>query len=157
MKGKGLGLVLLVAAGAAAWTYYNSFKDFVRTLVVRLSRVTFDNSRTKGALWLKMFFDVVLNVANPTEFEGTVKAVKLSVTYNDRLLATIDKTENIVIRPRSDTSLTFNVGVNTFSIFSNLADAYTAIQSGKPIVLKVSGVVVTNMGTATIKEDARLF
>jgi hypothetical protein len=153
---KGLPVLIVGAIAAAGFFLYRNFMDFSKTYQVRVGRMKFNSRETLQALFSKIFVDVDLIVKNPTNFTGTVTAIKLNFIFNQRIIASIEKTTNTAISKQSDTVLPVTAGINTLSLFPSIDEAIKQVKSGKPINIQIIGTVLTNYGTVNLNNVATL-
>ena len=149
---KALGTILPLALIGLGVYYYQSAKNFANTLLVKFKGAKFNQDLTKGSFFLKVWFDVSLDIINPSNFSATVNGINLLVYYNNTAIARIAKTDQITIEANHTTPLTFQMGVPVQSIFSNVGSAVTAIAAHQKIYIDVKGTVLTNSGTINVNE-----
>lgn len=150
MKNWALGLGALAVAG---FLYYSkNAGDFAKTMLVKFRGAKFNESLTKGSFFLKVWFDVSIDVVNPSNFTGTVNGINLLVYYNNATIGRISKTDQFTIQANHTTPLTFQLGVPVQTIFSNAGAAITAFATHQKLYVDVRGSVLTNAGTVNVNE-----
>lgn len=149
MKGKLLP-ILTTAGLLGAYFVYRNWQNFSKTYRAAVGRIKFNLKDTQRSLFTKAFFDIQIIVTNPSGFTGIVRAVKLDVLVNNRLLGTVNQSLQVNIEKQGQTVVPISVGLNTLSLFSNVSEAIKAIGAKKPIELRVVGTVLTNYGAINI-------
>lgn len=149
MKGK----LLPILAGAGllgAYFVFRNWQNFTKTYRAGVGRIKFNLKDTQRSLFTKAFFDIQIIVTNPSNFTGIVRAVKLDVLVNNRVLGTVNQSLQVNIEKQGQTVVPISVGLNTLSLFSNISEAIKSIGAKKPIELRVVGTVLTNYGAINI-------
>lgn len=149
MKGKILPLI----AGAGllgAYFVYRNWQNFTKTYRAGIGRIKFNLKETQRSLYTKAYFDIQIIVTNPSNFTGIVKAVKLDVLINNKVLGTVNQSLQVNIEKQAQTVVPISVGINTLSLFTNISEAIKALGAKKPINVRVVGTVLTNYGAINI-------
>ncbi len=146
--------ILIPVAVIAAGLYY--FKDqlanFGRSLSVKLGKITFDKSKSQGAAFLRLYFNVNFIVSNPSKVQGTVKGAKLNLIVNKKVIASIDNTSNIIINAGSTMTFPVSVIINPLVLVPTIADLLKILGSGTAVNICVVGTMVTNYGNVNVNE-----
>jgi hypothetical protein len=149
MKGK--LLPLLAGAGVlGAYFLYRNWQNFSKTYRAGVGRIKFNAKDTQRSLFTKAFFDINIIVTNPSSFTGIVRAIKLDVLVNNRVLGTVNQSLQVNIEKQGDTVIPISVGINTLGLFTNISEAIKALGAKKPIEIRVVGTVLTNYGAVKI-------
>lgn len=148
--------LFIAAIAAAGYLVYRNLTNLVKTYTVTIGAVKFNLPATKQNLFLKAIFDINLILDNPTNFAGNLKAVKLDIIFNDRLIGTVNKTTSIKINATGQTVIPIQAGISTLTLYQNISDAITAITNRSPINLQIIGTVLTSSGSLDIKENVQV-
>jgi len=148
---------LLIAAGAAAVFFLvRNAKNFGQTLRATVAKVSFNLKETQRAAFLKAFFNVNIEISNPSNFSASVQAVKLDLLLGKRVVGNVNQTVKIQIPKEGKTILPVLVGVNTLSLYGNINTAIKSLGSGTPLNFTVVGTVLTNYGTINVSEFVKV-
>lgn len=148
--------LILAGIAAAAYIFYRNFKNFSQTYTATLGKIRFNKAETQRNAFLKAVFNVDLLVNNPSNLSGSIQAVKLNITMNNKLLATVNQTMKISLPANNQTLVPINVGISTLNIFGNITEAIQSITNKRPLQFEISGAVLTNYGTINIQEIANV-
>jgi hypothetical protein len=141
----------LLIGGAAAY-FLTQFKNFGKTLSIRIGSIRFNKQETARAAWMKIFADVNLVLNNQSTVQGSVKGGKIDVISNNKLLGTVDRISEVKIMAAGSTTIPLLIGINTLSIFPAISDLINLIGKGQSIKLQFKGVLITNFGNVDIDE-----
>lgn len=139
-------------AGLLAYLVYDSFNQFKARYSVAIARVKFNDALSRANFYARIFFDVTLNVNNPSSFQGQIKGVKLDVVYGGRVIGYVQTNNVVSIGANGTTPVVVSVGVPVATIWEDISTALMALAQRKPIILTISGSVYTNAGTINLNE-----
>jgi hypothetical protein len=151
MKGKATPF-LIAGAAAAAYFLFRNAKNFGQTFRATISKVRFNKTETQRAAFLRAFFDVNIEINNPTGLNAKVQAVKLDVLLNKKIIGTVNQTSTIELTRQAKTILPVLVGINTLSLYGTISNAIKAFTSRQPLGFTVVGTILTNYGTINVSE-----
>jgi len=143
--------IIVGAAIFAAWYFYQE-QQFGKFVKARFAGIKFNLDKTKKNLFTQLWFDVSLQLSNPTGFTVNLKAVSLDVLYNKKKVGSIEIIGDKELKAYSQNDVTIPAVIPTFSIFSTISSAIQAISNKTPITLQVSGVIVTSAGQVEVNE-----
>lgn len=144
--------ILIAAAAAGIYFLMRSAKNFGATMRATVQKVSFNLKETQRAAFLRAFFNVNLEITNPSNFSAQIQAIKLDVLMNKRVLGNINQTLKIEIPKEGKTILPVLVGINTLSLYGNINTAIKNLGAGTPLQFTVVGTVLTNYGTINVSE-----
>lgn len=146
----------LIFAGlaAAGYIFYRNFAGFTQTFTATVGKIKFNARQTQANAFLRAIFNVDIIVNNPSNFAGTIQAVKLNVILNDKVLGQVNQSVKISVPAQNKTILPVEIGVSTLNLYSNLSEAIKSLSEKKPLNFKIVGTVLTNYGTININEIA---
>lgn len=145
---KGTGL-LVVAVGAAAYFILTGAQNVAAALRVRFGRLSFNFDETRRALFIRLYFNVTLNIINPTDRNINLNGVGVRMSYNGSPVGVALRETPFTVQRFGNTDVTLLVGVSTLGIFKTIQDATTAIFNKKPMAFDVEGRV-TGAGNIVI-------
>jgi hypothetical protein len=149
MQLKQLILPGLVVGGLLYYSAVNKFKDNYQLLIKRFH---FNSKETNSRTWLKLCFDLDLELVNPSDLAGKLTGINLQLIYNGRELGRITKNDLVTIAPNATVMLPRLVSIPTLTLFKNVTNAITAFASGEKIMIQVLGKISTNLGDININE-----
>jgi len=148
--------ILLIGGGLALVYYFYNAQTFGKYVKARFSGLQFDLNRTKANLFTQIWFNVKLQVLNPSNFGVAIKAVSIDILYNGRKIGTVEKLGETLLKPYSENNFEVPAAIPTFSIFGTVQNAINALTNKTPINLNLQGVIVTNSGTVEVNEHLTL-
>lgn len=142
---------ILFGTGALAFLYFmlRGKKDAVNELEVKLASLSFNNKKTREALFLNLFFDVRLNVNNPTPGNITIKHIYIEIFGNDKILGGVSKNEQFTIKGKSANDINFSAKIITPGAVNFIIDL---LKSGQEPELFGQGYIDTNLGRINFKK-----
>jgi hypothetical protein len=147
---------ILIAGGLfLAWYLYQS-QSFSKFVKARFTGIKFNLSRTQQNIFTQLWFDVGLQIANPTAFTVNLRAVSLDVIYNGKKIGNVEILGEKSLKAFSENSVNVPASVPTFAIFSSVQSAIKAISDKKPIIVNIRGVISTSSGNVEINENLQL-
>jgi len=147
---------ILIGGGIAIFVYMNRAKQFAKNLAIQLKGIALDFNKTKQSLFLTTWTNINIAVNNPTKFQTKITSLNLVISYNGREVGKINKIGDLIVNPESSNNLTIPVGIDTLSLFSNVASAIQAISSKLPINLNISGVINSTAGNYSINQIVKV-
>ena len=147
---------ILIGGGLLlAWYLYQS-QSFSKFVKARFTGIKFNLSRTQQNIFTQLWFDVGLQVMNPTAFTVNLRAVSLDINYNGKKIGNVEILGEKSLKEFSENNFSVPASVPTFSIFSTISSAIKAIQERKPIVVNIKGVISTSGGNVEVNENLQL-
>jgi len=143
-------LLPVILVGGALFAYWRNIKGFASTSTVTLGKVVFNKAETNKTLFTRLVMDLYLEVKNPSNFQGTLRGVKLDLIVNDNNLGAVNSTATQIIQPNGTTTLIVQGSVNSLQLLGNIANVYKAIRDKKDISFRIVGDVYTSFGTTRI-------
>jgi len=144
---------LLLAGGYAI---YQASKKLSDNFKVSIKKVEFNSKETLRGLWQKLYFNLLLDVLNPSLLSGKVTGISLSVYYNGKAIGSVIKNDPLTIAANATATVNLLVGVPTFDIFKSIKEAVTAFTKGQSVNIQVKGLITTNLGNIKIDETRRV-
>lgn len=146
-------LIPLILIGGAAAYFLSQFKQFGRSLAVRIGTIKFNKAETARSLWMKIFADVNLILVNDSKVQGILQGGKIDVISNGKLIGTVDRINQVSIQAAGSTTIPILIGINTLSIFPAISDLIALIGKNQSIKLQFKGFLNTNFGEVNIDES----
>jgi LEA14-like dessication related protein len=147
---------ILIGGGLLlAWYIYQS-QSFGKFVKARFAGIKFNLSRTQQNIFTQLWFDVGLQIANPTALAVNLRAVSLDVIYNGKKIGNVEILGEKSLKAFSENFVSVPASVPTFAIFSSVQSAIKAIQDKKPIIVNVRGVISTSGGNVEVNENLQL-
>jgi hypothetical protein len=138
------------AIGAAGFLLLNFFKRKAaagQNLEVTPIKISIDLPRTKQAGYLKIFYDITLNLANREQASVNVRNLFLTVKTNEKNLGNIQENLNFVVPPNGEKQISIKASFFTLGFLGLIKDL---IQNGFNILVNVNGYVDTDLGRINI-------
>lgn len=152
------GNTLIYLAGGVTLVYLvsRSFSTFSRLYTVTVGRVRFNDSLSRGSFYSRIFFDVTLNINNPTGFQGRVTGSRLNILYQGRVIGFVQSSSVVDVKANAITPLVVSVGVPVAAIFDDVATALMALAQRRPVSLQITGTVATSAGAINVNQTVGL-
>ena len=140
----------IAAIGAGALLLINFFKRKAaagQNLEVTPIKISIDLPRTKQAGYLKIFYDITLNLSNREQASVNVKNLFLTVRTNSKNLGNIQENLNFIVPPNGEKQISIKASFFTLGFLGLIKDL---IQNGFNILVNVNGYVDTDLGRINI-------
>jgi LEA14-like dessication related protein len=146
---------LLIGAALAVGYFIYTAKEFAQNVKVRLTGIKFNDNKSKTNFYTQIWFDIGLQVSNPSSFETTLESINLDIYFNRRKVGTVEKFGITRLAPQSENNILIPAVVPVFSLFSTISEAVRIIKAtlkreGEPISLGVKGLIKTSSGSIQI-------
>jgi LEA14-like dessication related protein len=146
---------LLIGAALAVGYFIYTAKEFAQNVKVRLTGIKFNDNKSKQNFYTQIWFDIGLQVSNPSSFETTLESINLDIYFNRRKVGTVEKFGATRLAPQSENNILIPAVVPVFSLFSTISEAVKIIKAtlkreGQPISLGVKGLIKTSSGSIQI-------
>lgn len=142
-------LALLVGALAIG----SQMGQFINHYRVRFSNARLNMTETQRAFFAKVFFNVNLELINPSLLSGELKAVNVQILFENKLLGTVRQSSATKIASKETTTIPLLVGLPTLSIYNSISSAMAMLLGGKPLNLKLVGDVLTDIGNIKVDQQ----
>lgn len=149
-------VILFAVIGTGLIAYLASAKRFLDTYKVKFLDAKFDFARTAQSKFLKLIFFIRINVANDTDFAGTLNSAKLEVYYGKKKLGFVDLKNAVTIKAGATTVVEIPCNVDTLNVINSLQGMFQLVSSGKSLVFHVKGPLNFNAGTYTVDQDFKV-
>lgn len=147
-------LVKLGLLGAAAYYLSQKLADLDKKIGVKVNSISFNKALTAAASYFKIVFNLNLTLENNSALQGDIKGGTIYVYIKDKIIATVNLNNKIVIPANNKINVSLPVAVNTLSVVPTVTALLGILQSGGgSITLRLSGNVLTSFGTVTINEQ----
>lgn len=140
----------IAAIGAGALLLINFFKRKAaagQNLEITPIKISIDLPKTKQARYLKIFYDITLNLSNREQASVNVKNIFLTVKTNSRNLGNIEKALNFVVPAEGEKQISIKASFFTLGFLGLIKDL---IQNGFDILLNINGYIDTDLGRINI-------
>lgn len=138
---KGLPIILLIGGGIAYY-FLRGKNELVNQLRISVQSLAFNKSQSASSLYLSLFFDVRLKLANPTSAAVKITEIFVEIYANENLISSVTKNDNFNISVNSSTVINLTARVNTLSLGNQLLELF---KNGRPS-LAARGYVETSFG-----------
>lgn len=138
---------LLLLVGAAAYFWLKNQKEaFAQGFKVAVKDVGFDAQKTLGSLFLKFWFNVKLDVSNPSD--ATIKATggTFNLIQNNTVFGTADVRGDVSIPPKQTAPVKFYVGIPVKGGMEIVKTIIARLRDGKSVTLALNGLLSLNVG-----------
>lgn len=149
-----INVLLISGAILVAWYIYQG-KQFGKYVKARISSLRFDLTRTKQNLFTQIWFNLGLQISNPSQFAVKINAVSLEILYLGKKIGNVEVLGKTDLQPISENSIMLPVSIPTLSIFGTISQAIQAISAGRPIMLQLKGMISTSAGNIEVNENLR--
>lgn len=146
----------IAAVGAASLLLINFLrrkKAAGENLEVLPVKITIDTPKTRKSNYLRIFYDITLNLANREQASVNVRNIFLTVRTNDRNFGNIEEALNFNVPANSEKQITIKASFFTLGFLGLVKDL---IQNGLNIKVNVSGYIDTDLGRVNINFDKNI-
>jgi hypothetical protein len=142
-----LPIAAILAAGAYLVNYLKGKKQAGENLKFELFKISIDSQKTKRALFLTVFYDVVLNVINQETESVNIKNVLLNIKINDKDLGRIESNLNLVIPRQTEKQITIKASFYSLGAIGLVKDIVT---NGLNATVNIQGFIDTDLGRVDV-------
>jgi hypothetical protein len=138
------------ALGYGAFLLINYFKRKAaagQNLEITPFKISIDLPKTRQAGYLKIFYDITLNLANKEQASVNVKRIYLTVKTNSINFGNIEKDLNFSVGEMQEKQITVKASFFTLGALGLIKDL---IQNGFNILINVSGYIDTDLGRVNV-------
>ena len=143
---------LLLIAGATIFFLRDQLGILREKIKVNFKSIGFNNRETEKSFFTRLFFNLHLSVFNPSDLEGTIKAIQLDFIFNKKIVSSLSGHGAINLIPKKDNDLTLLVGLNTLAIVPTLTEAFILIKNRRSLSIQIVGTITTDAGIVVINE-----
>lgn len=148
--------VLLVGGGLLAAYYgYKQVQTFSNNIKFKIKTFKLDKHLTKKKFYTRLYFQVGINILNPSAIGVTLTSLKADLYVNEVLISNINKIEHLTINKNSNTTAYFSLSFQTVKIFKILSEAIKFITLKKSIEVALKGKAIFLKGTLNINEKQK--
>lgn len=148
-----LPIAAVGAAGLLLINFLRRKKAAGENLEVLPVKITIDTPKTRKANYLRIFYDITLNLANREQASVNVRNIFLTVKTNDRIFGNIEEALNFNVPANSEKQITIKASFFTLGFLGLVKDL---IQNGLNIKVNVSGYIDTDLGRVNINFDKNI-
>ena len=148
-----LPIAAVGAAGLLLINFLRRKKAAGENLEVLPVKITIDTPKTRKANYLRIFYDITLNLANREQASVNVRNIFLTVKTNDRNFGNIEEALNFNVPANSEKQITIKASFFTLGFLGLVKDL---IQNGLNIKVNVSGYIDTDLGRVNINFDKNI-
>lgn len=148
-----LPIAAVGAAGLLLINFLRRKKAAGENLEVLPVKITIDTPKTKKANYLRIFYDITLNLANREQASVNVRNIFLTVRTNDRNFGNIEEALNFSVPANSEKQITIKASFFTLGFLGLVKDL---IQNGLNIKVNVSGYIDTDLGRVNINFEKNI-
>jgi hypothetical protein len=138
------------AAGYAVFLLINYLRNKVaagQNLEITPLKISIDLPKTREALYLKIFYDITLNLANKEQASVNVKSLFLTVKTNNINFGNIERDLNFDVEEMQEKQITVKASFFTLSAIGIIKDL---IKNGFNLNVNVAGFIDTDLGRVDI-------
>jgi len=138
------------AIGAAGLLLINFFKRKAaagQNLEITPIKISIDLPKTRQARYLKIFYDITLNLANREQASVNVKNLFLTVKTNNINFGNIEQNLNFNVEELQEKQITVKASFFTLGFLGLIRDV---IKNGLNINVNVNGYIDTDLGRVNI-------
>jgi hypothetical protein len=142
-----LPIAAVIGAGALLINYLKGKKRAMENLQFEIFKITIDKQKTQRALYLKIFYDIVINVVNDELTPVKIKDTLLNIKVNGRDLGVVKSNLNLLIPRESEKQITLQASFFTLGAISLVKDI---VRDGLQASVNVAGFINTDLGRVDI-------
>lgn len=140
-------ILLLAGAGAVAAYLLKGKKEALENLKISPLDIAIDTQKSKATLWTKLYYNIKLKLINSSSFSINVKSIDLDFSVNGKILANIQRDQNITVPGKDDKVITLSSYIASATAIETILDI---LADSSKIKLAVTGEVVTDLGAIII-------
>lgn len=147
--------LLIALAGLGAFLYYQQSEDFLQKYHISFIDASFDLAKTEAAAFANIYFNIKIDVANITDFTGTLQSALLNVYLKSTgtNLGYVNLPAPVTINPQAHTVVSIPIAVKTANVIDNVTNIYQIIANGQTLTFNIKGKLVFGIGTLTVDQD----
>ena len=142
-----LPIAAVLGVGAILLNYLKRKATAGENLKFELAKVTIDTEKTKQARFLRIFYDITLNLINQENASINVRNVFLNIVINGKNIGTIEKDLNFDVPANETKSVMFKASFLTLGALLLVRDL---ILKGLKGNINISGYIDTDLGRVNI-------
>jgi hypothetical protein len=142
-----LPIAAVIGAGALLINYLKGKKRAMENLQFEIFKITIDKQKTQRALYLKVFYDIVITVVNDELSPVKIKDTLLNIKVNGRDLGVIKSNLNLLIPRESEKQITLQASFFTLGAIGLVKDI---VRDGLQASVNVAGFINTDLGKVDI-------
>jgi len=145
-----LPIAAVIGAGALLINYLKGKKRAMENLQFEIFKITIDKQKTQRALYLKIFYDIVITVVNDESTPVKIKDTLLNIKVNGRDLGVVKSNLNLLIPRESEKQITLQASFFTLGAIGLVKDI---VRDGLQANVNVAGFINTDLGKVDINFD----
>lgn len=142
-----LPIAAIIGAGAILINYLKGKKRAMENLQFEIFKISIDKQKTQRALYLKIYYDIVITVINEELSPVKIKDTLLNIKVNGRDLGKIESTLNLLIPRESEKQITLKASFFTLGAIGLVKDI---VRDGLQASVNVAGFINTDLGKVDI-------
>jgi hypothetical protein len=142
-----LPIAAVIGAGALLINYLKGKKRAMENLQFEIFKITIDKQKTQRALYLKIYYDIIITVINDEVSPVKVKNTLLNIKVNNRDLGKIESTLNLLIPRESEKQITLQASFFTLGAIGLVKDI---VRDGLQASVNIAGFINTDLGKVDI-------
>jgi hypothetical protein len=142
-----LPIAAVIGAGALLINYLKGKKRAMENLQFEIFKITIDKQKTQRALYLKVFYDIIITVVNDELTPVKIKDTLLNIKVNGRDLGVIKSNLNLLIPRESEKQITLQASFFTLGAIGLVKDI---VRDGFQASVNVAGFINTDLGKVDI-------
>lgn len=151
------GVLLLLAVGAGLYWFSSGAQSLAANLRVRFGNLSFNFDETRRSLFSRLYFNITINIVNPTDRDINLNAAAVKLYYNNKPVAIALREAPFTVSRLGNTDVKLLAAVSTLNIFGTIQEAALTVMNKKPLSFQVEGLV-TGAGNirVPIKENVTI-
>jgi len=147
-------LILFIAAGAAL--LLSQAKNFQEKLSYKFTSAKFDYISSMNSGFKQIYFNIGLNLINPTSFNIIVKNISFEILHKGNLIATVNGTQSFQIKPNNSTPVTWKLQIGTDKIHLLALEIIREFIQDKFLNFTIQGKIFTTTGNGNINTEIKV-
>ena len=140
-------IAALIGAGALLVNYLKRKAAAGENLKFELIKVTIDSERTRQANFLKIFYDISINMINSENASVVVRNINLNVTANGKNLGNLQQTINFTVPAQTAKTIMLQASFRTLGALALVKDI---VIDGINFNVNVNGFIDTDLGRVNV-------
>jgi hypothetical protein len=142
-----LPIAAVIGAGAILYKYLTGKKKAMENLQFEIFKISIDKRKTERALYLKIYYDIIITVINEELSPVKIKDTLLNIKVNGRDLGKVKSTFNLLIPRESEKQITLKASFFTLGAIGLVKDI---VRDGLQASVNVAGFINTDLGKVDI-------
>jgi len=147
-------IVLFIAAGAAI--LFSQAKNFTDKLSYKFNSGKFDYQKSVASGFKQIFFNISLNLINPTSFTIEVKNISFEILHKGNLIATVNGSQSFQIKSKGSTPINFNLQIATDKIYQVALEMVQEYIKDDFLNLTIDGKIFLSVGSVKINQELKV-